>query len=193
MHRSRQGSPLLLPRIWLRVPVSGARFQLMSSLKGRGSVIPEGAGFCQDVGDRGFCWLSASARTASGKGRGSRRSARSVARTNGLDAGPCRCMLSVDAGRSVAWCLVVGPSPKQWWCRYVGAGRTVPAAGHPFAQLWWAWSGAVATRGVNQEGDHADWGVRHESDRARVARSAHAALSRSSARIWPSRSPSRPA
>ena len=41
-------------------------------------------------------------------------------------------------------------------CRYFGAGPGhCPAAGHPFAQLWWAWSGAVATRGVNQEGDHA--------------------------------------
>ena len=30
-----------------------------------------------------------------------------------------------------------------------------PAAGHPFAQLVWAWSGAVAARGVNQVGDHA--------------------------------------
>ena len=36
-----------------------------------------------------------------------------------------------------------------------GRAGTFPAAGHPFAQLWWAWSGAVATRGVNQEGDHA--------------------------------------
>jgi hypothetical protein len=32
-----------------------------------------------------------------------------------------------------------------------------------------AWSGAVATHGVNQEGDHADKGVRQKSDRARVA------------------------
>ena len=40
----------------------------------------------------------------------------------------------------------------------LGQGRIGPAAGHPFAQLLWAWSGAVATRGVNQVGDHAERG-----------------------------------
>ena len=47
-----------------------------------------------------------------------------------------------------------------------GRAGKFPAAGHPFAQLWWAWSGAVATRGVNQVGDHAEWG----SDSAAAAR-----------------------
>src|SRR6478672_10567499 len=37
----------------------------------------------------------------------------------------------------------------------LGQGRIGPAAGHPFAQQLWAWSGAVATCGVNQGGDHA--------------------------------------
>ena len=35
-----------------------------------GAVIPEGAGFCQEVVDQGFWWFSASVWAAPGKGRG---------------------------------------------------------------------------------------------------------------------------
>src|ERR1700682_911765 len=55
-------------------------------------------------------------------------------------------------------CVVVGLLQASDGADTLGQGRIGPAAGHPFAQLWWAWSGAVATRGVNQEGDHADRG-----------------------------------
>src|ERR1700739_3891513 len=65
-------------------------------------------------------------------------------------------MLSTDAGKiSRANVWVVGLLQSRDGADTLGQGRTVPAAGHPFAQLWWAWSGAVATRGVNQAGDHA--------------------------------------
>ena len=70
-----------------------------------------------------------------------------------------------DQRRRVCGC---GPSPSSDGADTLGQGRIGPAAGHPFAQLWWAWSGALATRGVNQEGDHAE-GVRQNGDRARVA------------------------
>ena len=51
----------------------------------------------------------------------------------------------------------------------LGQGRIVPTAGHPFAQLLWAWSGAVATRGVDQAGDYADGsGVMTKGGRARL-------------------------
>ena len=92
-------------------------------------VIPEGAGLCQHVVDQWFCWLSASVRAAPGEGPGSRRSARSVARTNGLDAGPARCMLSADAGGAAA------DVPSCDGADTLGQGRIGPAAGHPFAQL----------------------------------------------------------
>ena len=61
----------------------------MSSLKGRG--LSRG---CRPVVLLAFD-IPCGQRRA--KDRGSRRSARSVARTNGLDAGPARCMLSADA------------------------------------------------------------------------------------------------
>jgi len=51
----------------------------------------------------------------------------------------------------------------------LGQGRIGLAAGHPFAQLLWSWSGAVATRGVDQAGDHAGGsGVMTKSGRARL-------------------------
>ena len=50
---------------------------------------------------------------------------------------------------------------------YGGWGRAeTSAAGHPFAPQEGAWSGARATRGVNQVGDHADRG----SDKTAAAR-----------------------
>src|SRR5262245_33788129 len=74
--------------------------------KRRRKVIPEGAGFCQPVSDQWFWCLSASSRAAPGEGPGSRRSARSVARTNGLDAGPARRML-VGGCRKISGEIVV--------------------------------------------------------------------------------------
>jgi hypothetical protein len=64
----------------------------------------------------------------------------------------------VDAGRSAMRVCGCGPSPGCDGAGTLGQGRTLPAAGHPFAQLWWAWSGAVATRGVNQEWRPRRWG-----------------------------------
>jgi hypothetical protein len=62
-----------------------------------------------------------------------------------------------------------GPSPSRDGADTLGQGRIGPAAGHPFAQLLWAWSGAVATRGVDQAGDHADGsGVMTNGGRARL-------------------------
>jgi hypothetical protein len=140
----------------------------LSGITRRQNVMPEGAGFCQDVTDQRFCRLSASVETASGKDRGSRRSARSVARTNGLDAGPAWCMLSTrPEGRHD--CVVVSLLQAAMVADTLGQGRIGPAAGHPFAQLLWAWSGAVATRGVDQAGDHADGsGVMTFGGRARL-------------------------
>ena len=62
-----------------------------------------------------------------------------------------------------------GPSPSRDGADTLGQGRIGPAAGHPFAQLLWAWSGAVTTRGVDQAGDHADGsGVMTNGGRARL-------------------------
>ena len=98
-------------------------------------VIPEGEGLCQEVVDQWFCWLSASVRAAPGEGPGSRRSARSVARTNGLDAGPARRTL-VGGCRKISGEIVgCGPSPSRDGADTLEQGRIGPAAGHPFAQL----------------------------------------------------------
>jgi hypothetical protein len=52
------------------------------------TVIPEEAGFCQDVSKPGLLLVFGLRVDSIGYGPGSRRSARSVARTNGLDGGP---------------------------------------------------------------------------------------------------------
>lgn len=82
-----------------------------------------------------------------------------------------RRMLSADAGSMQGgWdCVVVCLLQSSDGADTLGQSRIIPVAGHPFAQLVWAWSGAVATRGVDQAGDHADGsGVRQLGGRARL-------------------------
>jgi hypothetical protein len=71
-------------------------------------VIPEGAGLCQGESALVFSSFSASVRAAPGEGRRSRRSARSVARTNGLDRGPARRRLGAAGERCVNSVVVRG-------------------------------------------------------------------------------------
>jgi hypothetical protein len=71
-------------------------------------VIPEGAGLCQGEFALVFSSFSASVRAAPGEGRRSRRSARSVARTTGLDRGPARRRLSAAGERCVNSVVVRG-------------------------------------------------------------------------------------
>jgi hypothetical protein len=106
----------------------------MSSLKGRGFVKTLVTWDC--AGFRPPCRrhpVRAGVKTE----RPQRKRGRTV-----LMPGRRRCMLSSDAGRSAAGCVVVGPSPSRDGADMLGQGRIGPAAGHPFAQLLWAWSGA---------------------------------------------------
>src|ERR1700676_2372879 len=102
----------------------------------------------------------------------SRWSARSAARTNDLDGrGPRGSAHARWESESVSigavmwlWCNVSTVQRMVW-----GQGR-ISAAGLPFAPQEGAWSGARATRGVNQYGDRAEVrGVRLLGGRARVA------------------------
>ena len=95
-------------------------------------VIPEGVGFCQGPFVLVFSSFSASVRAAPGEGRRSRRSARSVARTNGLDRGPARRRLGAAGERCVNSVVVLEVSSVM----YMGWGQaSVSAAGHPFARV----------------------------------------------------------
>jgi len=114
-----------------------------------------------------FSSLSASVRAALGEGRRSRRSARSVARTNGLDRGPARRRLVAARGERCVNSVV-------------GAGLQCDVCGGQAECLGWrsslrpgvrAWSGARATRGVNQNRGRAAFSGPDNCPIARVLRS----------------------
>src|SRR6202165_4959367 len=77
-------------------------------------------------------------------------------------------MLSSDAGGAAADVLVVGLL-QAVMAQIGGAGPAWSGCRSSLRPAVWAWSGAVATRGANQAGDHADGaGVRQLSGRARL-------------------------
>src|ERR1700694_616984 len=77
-------------------------------------------------------------------------------------------MLSSDAGGAAADVLV-GGLLQAVMAQIGGAGPDWSGCRSSLRPAVWAWSGAVATRGVNQAGDHADGaGVRQLSGRARL-------------------------
>ena len=87
---------------------------------------------------------------------GSRRSARSAARTNGLDAGEDGAIL-IQPGAGSRRCVVVGFRPHGWpKIRQAGPGVGLPVI--PSPREWRHEAVRLQQGGINQAGDHATTG-----------------------------------
>ena len=155
-----------------------------------GTVIPEGAGCVKRLLSSGFAGFRAPCRQHWVRAGGQDGAPAALARTNGLDAGPARCMLSAMPEDQRRDCVVVGSFSMLRWADTLGQGRigsgcrsSLRPAGVGMERC------GSNTRGQSSWRPRRVGGQTVQRPRACCVRGAHAALRGARARMCPSRSP----